>query len=343
LRLGGGAGAVEGDVAETIDDARRTRTRRWTPTLLRLAALAAVGLALGWYVLITPSNLLTGLFRGAPSAASARVTIGPYPLPEDFTRLAADGVGTLVSLLDPRILYERVLLERERKTAATFGMKVLSYPIASILGHRLDPNPEQRIAAAADAVAAVDGKVYVHCYLGVHRAQAVAEAVIARGARAERWVARATEREERARRRERAQRLFHEGKIEAADAELARIDDPDVDALVLYGWVRLRLNDLTGAAEHFRAALAAHPDVADAEVGLGFVALRTNDLAEAEPHFTRALALTPNHADALVGLGLVRFRQGRHAEAAERLRAALAIDPNRPEARSTLAKLDVRD
>lgn len=324
------------------DDARRPFSGRWTPALLALAGLGALGVALAWWVLITPANPLTRLFRGEPSQASARVAIGPYPLPEDFERLAADGVTTIVSLLDPRLPYERVLLEREREAAARLGMTVLNHPIASVLGHRLDPDPDATVAAAADAVAAVDGKVYVHCYLGVHRAQAVADAVVARGARAERWVARAGEREERARRRDRAQALFHQGDAAAADAELAGLEDPGVDALVLHGWIRLRLEDLEGARRHFGAALAQDPAVADAEVGLGYVALRTNDLVAGERHFSRAAALEPKHADALVGLGLVRFREGRHDQAATHLRAALAIDPNHADARSTLARLDPR-
>lgn len=343
LRLGTGPGSVEDDVHEaTIDSSDRTRPRRWARTLLGLAGLGVAGSALAWWILITPSNPLTRLFRGAPSAANARVTIGPYPLPEDFTRLAREGVTTVVSLLDPRLPYERVLLDREREAAARLGMTVLSHPIASVLGHPLDADPEALVVAAADAVSAVEGKVYVHCYLGVHRAQAVADAVIARGARAERWVARAAEREEGVRRLDHAQALFHAGEIEAADAEIAHIDAPDVDALVLHGWIRLRLNDLAGARKDFAAALARDPGVADAEVGLGYVALRTNDLAAGDRHFSRAIELDPMHADAQAGLGLVRFRQGRHAQAATYLRAALAIDPGHVDARNTLAKLDPR-
>lgn len=314
--------------------------RRWTGWLLGTALAATLGAGLGWWVLITPSNPLTGLFRAAPTAASAGVIIGPYPLPAELERLEAQGVRTLVSLLDPRIPYERVLLEREREAAARHGMTVVNHPIASVLGHRLDPDPEALIAAAADTVAALDGRVYVHCYLGIHRAQAVADLVAARGKGAKRWIARAGERTESARRLDRAQVAFRSGDVETAARELAALEDPDVDALVLHGWVRLRLNDLDGARAQFEAALARSPGIADAEVGLGYVALRTNDLDVAEPHFARAVAIEPAHADARVGLGLVRFRQGRHEQAATFMRAALEIDPDHADARNTLARLD---
>ena len=317
----------------------RSKWMRWT---LALVALASVGGGAAFYVLITPSNAFTKLFRGDMTAAGSdpRIIMGPYPLPEDFTRLAEQGVETIVSLLDPRLPYERVLLERERALAAEHGMRVLHHPMASVLGQRLGRDHEARVTAAAEAIAALPGKVFLHCYLGIHRAQSVVDAVAALGVDTQRYRVRAGERTPAARVLDQAQAHYDAGRNQAAAAALAALEAPTGDAMLLHGWVLYRLHDVAAAHARFAAALAVDPGNPGARVGLGYCALRRAALAEAETQFEAAVAALPEDVDALVGLGLVRFRQGRHDEAATHLRAVLGLVPEHAEARTVLARLE---
>src|SRR5438094_758884 len=89
-------------------------------------ALGCFVLALiGFWVLLTPDNPLTNVFRAPMSDVHQRVITGPYPVREDFQELSSYGVGVVVSLLDPKIPYERVLLDEERRNADHFGMRFL--------------------------------------------------------------------------------------------------------------------------------------------------------------------------------------------------------------------------
>ena len=64
------------------------------------------------------------------------------------------------------------------------------------------------------------------------------------------------------------------------------------------GEARLGAQDAAGAAEAFRAALAADQQSAAAELGLGRALARSNQLEEAAKHFEKAAALKPEYRDA---------------------------------------------
>jgi len=83
-----------------------------------LGLVAVIGAASAWWVLITPGNPLTSLFRRQISDTRARIVIGPYPAERDFRLLKQNHVGRVVPLLDPAIPYEATLLEREHDPAA---------------------------------------------------------------------------------------------------------------------------------------------------------------------------------------------------------------------------------
>jgi tetratricopeptide (TPR) repeat protein len=310
--------------------------------MLALAVLATMGAGAAFYVLITPSNPFTKLFRGDMTAApaDARIIMGPYPLAEDFAILTGRGVETIVSLLDPRLPYERVLIERERALAAQHGMRVLNYPMASVLGRSLGSDHTTRVAHAAEAIAKLPGKVFLHCYLGIHRAQSVVDAVAALGVDTRRYLVREGERTPAAQVLDRAQAHYDEGRNEAAATALATIDPPTLDALLLHGWVLYRLQDVAAARARFAAVLDLEAEHHGARVGLGYCALREAALAEAEQHFEAAVGAQPQDVDALVGIGLVRYRQGRRDEAATHLRAVLGLAPEHEEARTILARLE---
>jgi tetratricopeptide (TPR) repeat protein len=315
---------------------------RWIKWVAAFAVLAMSGGAAAFYVLITPSNPFTKLFRGTMTTApsDARIVMGPYPLPDDFADLAAQGVETIVSLLDPRLPYERVLIERERTLAAEHGMDVLNYPMASVLGQSLGSDHEARVAQAAEAIATLPGKVFLHCYLGIHRAQSVVDAVAALGVDTERYLVREGERAPSALVLDQAQAHYEQGRNEAAATALAGLASPTPDALLLHGWVLYRMQDVAAARGRFAAALADDAENHGARIGLGYCALRESDLAAAASHFEAAIVARPQDVDALVGIGLVRYRQGRGEEAATHLRVVLGLAPEHAEARTILARLE---
>jgi tetratricopeptide (TPR) repeat protein len=310
--------------------------------MLAVVVLAMSSVAAAFYVLITPSNAFTKLFRGTMTTApaDARIIMGPYPLPEDFAVLAAQGVETIVSLLDPRLPYERVLIDREQLLAAEHGMQVLNYPMASVLGQSLGSDHGVRVMQAAEAIAELPGKVFLHCYLGIHRAQSVVDAVAALGVDAKRYLVREGERTPAALLLDEAQAHYDQGRNDAAATTLASMESPTLDALLLHGWVLYRLQDVSAARARFAAAFAADPENHGARIGLGYCALRESALPDAERHFEAVVQARPEDVDALVGIGLVRYRQGRGEEAASHLRAVLGLAPEHEEARTILARLE---
>ena len=142
-----------------------------------IIAWAGLTIFVGW-VLITPNNPLTKLYRAPVAQLNDRVFTGPYPMPTDFQSLKAKGVTTDVSLLDPKIPYEKVLLQKEEKNAEKYGMKFYDFPVASVLGQRFGSYYDAHVHAAAMTIDSLENdrngdKVYLHCYLGDHRMVAV--------------------------------------------------------------------------------------------------------------------------------------------------------------------------
>lgn len=309
------------------------------PNRVLLAILALLLGALGYWILISPENPLTSLFRSKISDTGARVIVGPYPLEEDFLLLRRNHVQTVVSLLDARLPYEHVLLQREEKLAKQYGMRLLNFPMSSILGQHVGDDYNRNAAAAAEAVHRETGKVYLHCYLGVHRVKTVLDLLQTRGIDTGLYLPRKSERSPQAQLLERAQAEFDAGRYNAALDILKQSALRDIPALMLEGWSQYRLGNMAAARSLFEQALQMDPGNTEAHSALGSCALRQNDTGVAEQQFSAALQISPNDAGALAGMGLLRQRQGRLVEAAKYLETALQIDPRNEEARQVLAKI----
>ncbi|MCS6858908.1 MAG: tetratricopeptide repeat protein [Abditibacteriales bacterium] len=107
-------------------------------------------------------------------------------------------------------------------------------------------------------------------------------------------------------------------------AELSRLSrqSPD-DALVLYyyGEALQRRGKVSDAADAFRRAAAADPQMARARIGLGTTLMRLGRVAEAEAELERARHLSPQNAEvysALSRIYLSRFDRSRALEALEK-------------------------
>ncbi|MBW1683633.1 MAG: tetratricopeptide repeat protein [Deltaproteobacteria bacterium] len=100
-----------------------------------------------------------------------------------------------------------------------------------------------------------------------------------------------------------------------------------------------RQGDLSGAVEHWRAALEAKPGNANTHHNLGIALTDRGQGVEAMRHFTEALRLDPGNAVTHVYLGRLLAQAGRSQEAREHLERALRLRPDLPMAREELARL----
>ena len=114
---------------------------------------------------IYPLHLLQGNVR----KVEPNIIVGPYPDYGLLDSLNARGITIVVSLLDPDLVYEKSLINKEKQLAETLGMKDYGFPMdsskrpGSPLNSRAMANVRLLIAEHPHA------KIYIHCYLGKHR------------------------------------------------------------------------------------------------------------------------------------------------------------------------------
>jgi len=306
---------------------------------IRILVLVMATAAGGFGLLISPGNLLITAIQANVSDTGARVITGPYPLESDFRLLGRKGVTTIVSLLDPRLPYEQVLIEREKGLARKYGMTLLSFPMTNIFGKPVREDYERTAAAAAEAVKNANGKVYLHCYLGLHRTKSVRNLLEADGVSATAYQGRKVERPVEKQLAERAEAEFNNGHYSAALESLLKIETPDSAARLLEAWSHW-LGEIATASLIFEDITRKFPEQTDAHVGLGYCALRRSRLAAADQSFALALKMKPDDPSALVGMGMVRDKQQTPAEAAVYLRKALQFDSTNDEARRILRRIE---
>ena len=310
--------------------------------LLALCALFPLMLA-AWLVVVHPDNLLVRMVRAPIShqIGNGKVITGPFPLERDFDILRSEGVTTVISLLNPDIYYEGVLLKQEQEMASRFGMKLLVFPMSSILGQRFGADYQANAQAAADAAAKAPGKVYLHCYLGLHRSRVVLDAL--NDMHVNVGVS-----DYSVRKGERSKVDIQTDKADAAfrDGEYGRVLEiiPDQqgltsDQVYLRAWSLYRMGRFSEAYQSFKLILQNKPEDVDALLGSGYSRMQLNDLPAAEQDFMRATQLSPQSSDVWTGLGLTHLRLDRLAQARMELQRALKMNPANKEAVDALANL----
>jgi len=293
-----------------------------------------------YVVLITPDNPVMRIFRGEISDIAAGVIIGPYPVESDFKKLSGNGVETIVSLLDPALPYEKQLLEKENALAKQYRMRLLNFPMASILGQKMGAYYDNNARAAADAIAATQGKVYLHCYLGIHRVATVKNLLETRQIKVGRYTLREGERNKLDLQLDIAEKNYREGNYQQVRQLLDAMKQPSPAALLLHGWADFRLGNIATARKYFNSATTSMPEANEPLLGLAYCDLRENNLSAAEARFIQVIKDDAANIEALNGMGLVRFRQGRLSEAAGYLKKVLQMNPQHPEANATLRSIE---
>ncbi len=308
----------------------------------RLLVVGVVGgflILLAFWVLITPDNPLTAYFQAPITVRDAKVIVGPYPQEADFALLRRNGVTTVVSLLDPKLPFERVLLDRERTLATDYGMTLQDYPMGSLFNHHIGGDYEMEARLAAKAVASAPGRVYLHCYLGMHRVGAVETLLAKAGTSTGVYTASHGVRSADANMLDQAQNAYDAGDYRQALRLLLGVVEKSEASQILAGWSDYHLGDVHQARVDFVDALKIDPQSTGAQTGLGYCALRQGDVDEAAQHFTAVLDLLPKDESALTGLGIARYRQGRLSDAARLLHESLAINPRDADAKTALAHI----
>lgn len=310
--------------------------------LMGLCALLPLMFA-AWLVVVHPDNLLVRMVRAPIShqIGNGKVITGPFPLERDFDILRGEGVTTLISLLNPDIYYEGVLLKQEQEMASRYGMKLLVFPMSSILGQRFGADYQANAQAAADAAAKAPGKVYLHCYLGLHRSRVVLDALNNTHANVgvSDYSVRKGERSKVDVQTDTADAAFRNGDYAKVLEIIPGQSGLTSDQVYLRAWSLYRLGKFSEAYQAFTVILANKPEDVDALLGSGYSRMQLNDLAAAEQDFMRATQLSPQSSDVWTGLGLTHLRLGHQAQARMELKRAVQINPDNTEATNALAKL----
>lgn len=311
--------------------------------LMILLALAIAGFAAGVWVLLHPASVFVQPWRAKhQSTVSKEVLIGPYPVEEDFIALKARGVTTIISLLEPNVPYEKVLLGQERKRAERYGMKVLNFPMGSILGQKFGDSYATNSEAAAKAALGADGIAYIHCYLGVHRAKNV-QKLLAQHASTRTYAGTNHTTDADLAVEKRAMEAFAKRDFAGSLGILDAITRKTPRVMRLEAWNLYKLRRMPEARAAFNRTLAELPGDIDAITGLGLTELADGRLDAAETAFQQVLSRNPDEVSAVDGLAHVRYRQGRREQALALFERALALDPDNAETRMMVERLRSQD
>ncbi len=309
--------------------------------VLGVLALGVLGFAFGVWVLLHPASVFVQPWRAERAETAVNgVLFGPYPVEEDFVELKKRGVTTIISLLEPNVPYEKVLLERERKLASRHGMTVKNFPMGSILGQKFGDSYSENSKAAATAALDAEGIAYIHCYLGLHRAKNVQSYLAEHGnVQSQTYAAvNATSDTDLATERQ-AKKLFRAGKYEESLALLSTIVRKTPRVLRVEGWNLYRLKRIDESRVAFGRALEQEPGDIDSQLGLAYGDIAEGKLAEAEVKFSELRRLKPDDVSALEGLSTVYYRQARWKEAEAVLAEIVQLKPENEEARQTLERV----
>jgi protein tyrosine phosphatase (PTP) superfamily phosphohydrolase (DUF442 family) len=123
----------------------------------------------GTFYFLLDTDLMAAVGQlGEGSVENEQLTFGPYPDAQRLEELEDEGYEGVVTLLNPSIPFENVLLEQELREGEEIGIEVYSYPMLPWVSEN-----EESLLAISQLVAGSEGRYYIHCYLGKHRVELV--------------------------------------------------------------------------------------------------------------------------------------------------------------------------
>ena len=308
--------------------------------LLIVALLVVGGGAAGYWILLSPGSIWVRWAQAEFPSRITRISFGPYPTATELRDFKAKGGKYVVSLLDPRLPYEKELIEREKREARREGLIVKDFPMASVFDHKIFSNYKQEETKAVDFLKHLNGPAYVHCYLGKHRVLHVRNALRNAGVPASYWTPTGTRKEywELVNRLADARKEFARGNYAQVITILEPVTARDVDVADLRGWSHYHMGLYTEAVADFKAGLEVDARNPRDLSGLGYCYLRQGNPVMAQRAFSLVLNRTPQDEGALVGQGLAFLALRNHSAATEMFRQVLTLDPGNLEARDGLKK-----
>jgi tetratricopeptide (TPR) repeat protein len=312
------------------------------PRMLVLLILLIVlgGGAAGYWILLSPGSIWVRWARAAFPARITMITFGPCPSAAELRSFRERGGKYVVSLLDPRLPYERELIKRERTDAGKIGLIVKDFPMASIFDRRIFSDYADEEQDAVNFLKHLDGPAYVHCYLGKHRVIHVRNALRKAGVPASYWTPTGSRKQywELVNRLADARREFQKKNYAQVIMILDPVTAKDVDLADLRGWSHYHMGLFTEAATDFKAGLSVDPlNPRDLE-GLGYCYLQQGDPVMAQRAFSLVLTQEPRNEGALAGQGLAFLALRNRSSAAEMFRQVLSLDPGNDEAKNGLKR-----
>jgi tetratricopeptide (TPR) repeat protein len=308
--------------------------------LLIVVLLVLGGGAVGYWILLSPGSIWVRWARAAFPSRVTMITFGPYPSTRELRDFREKGGKYVVSLLDPRLPYEKELIEREEAEAGQYGLIMKDFPMASVFDHRIFSDYKDSEQKAVDFLKHLDGPAYVHCYLGKHRVIHVRNALLNAGVPASYWTPAGTQKEywELVNRLADARKEFAKGNYAQVITILEPVTARDVDVADLRGWSHYRMGLFTEAAADFKAGLEVDSRNPRDLEGLGYCHLQQGNPVMAQRAFSLVLSSEPQNEGALMGQGLAFLALQNKPAAAEMFRQVLALDPGNDDARNSLKR-----
>ena len=308
---------------------------------LFLLLLVASGIA-GYFILLSPGGFLMRWAQAAMPEQITMISFGPYPEEKDFEMLKRERVKYIVSLLDPRLPYEKQLVEREKVRADRFHMTLKVFPMASIFDRKVFPDYEEQQRKAVQFLRRLDGPAFVHCYLGKHRVIHVRDELAEAGVPKRYWTTAAATQEYWGliHRVEEARAEFHQKNYAKVLEILRPVKMNDGDVIFYRGWAHYRLALYDEAQGDFQQGLETQPGNPRNLLGLGYCYLQKGQPVMAQRQFGAILEQIPNEDGALVGMGLTHLRLQNRAAAAQFFRSAVEANPDNEEAKRYLQEAE---
>ncbi len=315
------------------------RPRVFLPTLLGLIVLGGTA---SYLILLNPNSIFVRWAQAALPSQVTMITIGPYPEAKDFELLKKEKIKYIVSTLDPRLPYEKVLIDREEALVDKYGMTLKIFPMASIFDQKVFSDYLENQKKAVDFLKNIDAPAYVHCYLGKHRTLRVREAAIKAGVPRRYFQAGGSSQEywELVNRITAARTEFHKNNSTRVLEILNPITTKDVDVTYMRGWSHYRLGMIDDAMKDFQEGLALDPNNPRNLEGLGYCFLRSDQPVMAQRQFNAVLEQLPNEQGSLVGLGLSYLNLGNKSDAARTFRKVLQLNPENEEVKGYLKQAE---
>ncbi len=148
--------------------------RRDLPAGIAVLGFAFVASVATFYFLLDADFMVALGEMNEENVESERFTFGSYPDARKIEELKDEGYDGVISLLNPDIPFEDVLLRQELANGKKAGLPVHSYPMLPWISKNEEPLREIEELTADDTK-----RYYVHCYLGKHWVDYVRQALSA--------------------------------------------------------------------------------------------------------------------------------------------------------------------